>query len=541
MASTQTIKEYLVGLGFEVNEEQLNKFNRQIVQTGVAITVMGNLVTELVGQVTNALTAFFNPKAYVHELDALNDVSDRTGIAVEDMMKLGYQAELAGSSQQALISSLESLNRSAGLAAMGMGRAQKVFEQLGISVKDANGKLKPTAGLMDEIRGKIKGMESGQQQAILSRLGLDPTLVQMMTQDMSELAAEYDYMLKQSGLNANEAAKDAGEYQDAMDKMSTAVSLLGKSYAARLFKPLTESSERMRKLIVDNMPKILDALEKVSKFVLRLFDVFSTTANRIIQVVGWMVEKYREVDDALDNWITKLGLLVIAWRVFNLAFLATPLGMILSLAAALALLAEDFYVWRQGGDSLINWAQWENEVQLVIDIFTRLYEGLVGIVTDLIEWFANAWGFVERQFNALQSLIEALVRLVTGDFVGAWHALLDALRPVIDTFRELFGWAGKVMDKVGEFVAMAGGKLKVAADATFAASGFDAMGNPTGGGFAPSPAAAATLGGMNQNITQTTEIKVEGSADPAATGRAVAGEQAGVNASMARNMAARAR
>jgi hypothetical protein len=58
---------------------------------------------------------------------------------------------------------------------------------------------------------------------------------------------------------------------------------------------------------------------------------------------------------------------------------------------------------------------------------------------------------------------------------------------------------------------------------------------------APSPQAQAAVGGNGQNVNQQTQIVVQGSSDPAATARAVSGEQGRVNADMARNMRGAAR
>jgi hypothetical protein len=57
----------------------------------------------------------------------------------------------------------------------------------------------------------------------------------------------------------------------------------------------------------------------------------------------------------------------------------------------------------------------------------------------------------------------------------------------------------------------------------------------------PSPTTTAAIGGAVQNVSQKTEIVVQGAADPASTARAVAGQQDRVNADMTRNMVPRAR
>lgn len=500
--STETIKEFLVGLGFQVDEASLGKFNTGIMKSGVAVVALGQIAADAAKQVAMAIGQLLDVNRYADELEKINDVSERTKVAAEDIFRMGYQAEQSGSSMGALTSSLEGLTKVAGLAAMGMGRGLKVFEEIGVEVKDANGKLKGTAALMDEIREKIKGLESGQQQAILGRLGLDPTLVKMMTEDMSGLTSEYDEMVKASGFSAGQAAKDADNYKDELAKLQTAMGLVGKTVASKLFNKMSEATERWRKLLVGNMPKIIELITRVIEVVLRVATVFVTVGARIFSAVTGVLSLISSLNDAMDGWLFKIGLAVIAWRVFNLGFLATPLGMILALAAAIALLAEDLYVWSQGGESLINWDKWKPGIDAAMN---AIYE-LRDLFTAL--------------FTIIFSGINFVLKFLMGDFSGAWFAIKENVLSVIEAISRALG----LIASVGNFVK-----------GVFGSAGSDAA------MLTPSPASAAALGGTQQTVTQKTDIVVQGSADPAATARAVAGAQSGVNADMTRNLAPRAR
>jgi glycerol-3-phosphate dehydrogenase (NAD(P)+) len=68
-------------------------------------------------------------------------------------------------------------------AAMGMGEGVKVFQQLGISLKDSNGAIKSTGSLLQEVGDQIRDLDRAQQVAILQKLGIDPTMVGALTGD----------------------------------------------------------------------------------------------------------------------------------------------------------------------------------------------------------------------------------------------------------------------------------------------------------------------------------------------------------------------
>lgn len=496
-----TIKEFLVGLGFKVDEAQLKGFEGSILKAGVGVTALGNIVADVAQQLTGALAELFSIGRYADPLDRLMDASERTGMAAQEIARYGYAAQLSGSSVEALIGSLESFSRTAGLAAQGMGRGKQVFEDLGISLKTSNGQIKDTSALLEEVRGKIAGLSSAEQQGLLQRLGLDPALFNLLTQDMNGLFSEFDEMVAKSGISFEQASADAATYNDELDKLRFSVNLIGQAAAARLFGGLSDATLRLRRMITENMPRIISAIEKVVNVLLYVGRVFGTIFNRVVSIVTGVVDWLVKLDEATNGWLSTIGLAVIAWRAFNASMLATPLGMILALSAAIAALVEDFYVWSQGGESLINWERWAPGINSAIEAVYELKDLFTGL------------------FTAIFAGIDLVISLLTGDFTSAWNAVKELVLNIIEVFSRAFGFIGKIVG------AVRGISAGFSSDAPL---------------LAPSPAAATALNGAVQTVTQETNINVQ-APDPATAGRVVAAEQRGVNAEMTRNLAPRAR
>jgi hypothetical protein len=497
--STETIKEFLVSLGFQTDEVSLAKFNSGIFKAGVAVTALGGLVESAARELFAGVSNMLSVNRYADELEHINDVAERTDVAASEIMRMNYLAEQNASSSAAMESSLEGLSRAAGLASIGMGRAAKVFEELDIQVKDSNGKLKNSAVLFDDLSKKLQGMEKGKAQGIMSRLGVDPTLLKAMTEDMAEFNAQYKQMFDASGLDAKEAAADADEYNDTLGRLGVTLNLIGKKYASNIFKPLTKMIESMRMTIVANMPAIIAAITKVTEVILHVGDVFFTVAGRVFSIIASVIGFISEANDATDGWLLTIGLIVLAWRAFNLAFLATPVGQILALSAALALLIEDFYVFSKGGDSLVNWEKWRKTIDAVAETVQNLKLMLNGLFTSLFAW------------------VDFAISLLTGDFSRAWFAIKESIMGVVQALSYAFSTIGSVGAAVG---GIFGSNAAI---------------------LTPSPTTTAAIGGAVQNVSQKTEIVVQGAADPASTARAVAGQQDRVNADMTRNMVPRAR
>jgi hypothetical protein len=96
--------------------------------------------------------------------DALSKMSVKTGVAVEDLSKLEYAANLSGVSFEQLEKGLVTLGQQIGSAGAGNAEAAKKFESLGVSVRDSGGKLRPTIEVFYDIADAIAALPEGAAQ-----------------------------------------------------------------------------------------------------------------------------------------------------------------------------------------------------------------------------------------------------------------------------------------------------------------------------------------------------------------------------------------
>lgn len=490
------LKEYLVKLGFETDKSGAAGFSSAVSSAGKSLALIGGAAVAAAGAITAFVTSIADG------IDQLGDMSARTGEAVGAIDKMGYIAQLTGSSVEASNSSIEELSKNIGLMAMDMGRAKPIFEQLGISVKKQNGDLKSATEVMGELRESLKGMEGGQQIAVLERLGIDRTMIGALTQDVSGLSDEYDAMQKASGFSMEEAAASAGDYMDSMDRMGLLLKKLRQAIAVPFFKGITQGMNTMRKMLLENMPKIISTITPIIRFILSAADLFLFFAGQIIKAVGWIISPLLELNRMLGGIPAYILAAAAAWKVFNLGFLATPIGavigMVIALAAAIALLKDDFDTWKAGGESLIDWEVWMPAIEAA-------QAGLAAFRGFLTDWF-----------SALGAMFDALFALLSGDFAGAWEGVKSMLGSVMDMFSGLINIAEKVGGVIG---SVAGGISAI-----------------VGGKSALTPSAATTGAGGTQNVNQQTVINVNGAGNAEAVGKAVAGQQGGVNNQLQRNL-----
>lgn len=537
--SGDTIKEFLVGLGFDVEGEAA--FTGAI---GKATLVAAGLGAAAVAA---AAGLFKLAEATADYFDNLGDLSNRTGIAVGDIEEFGYVAQLSGSSFETANASLEQFGKTAGDAANGMGRGKKVFDELGLAVEDSNGKLKDTTQLLYEFGDKIKDMDKSKQTALAERLGIDRTLIEAITTDVGGLRDEFRSLYAAVGIDSEKAAEKSGKFMDALDRFNFVLSTVGRSLAINFMGRFTDALDSLRKMIVDNLPTIMRVLKPIITLVLNIADVFIALAYRASQAIAVVIGWVADIVSKLDGWVVGLGLVVAAWKYLNLAFLATPVGAVLALVVAIGLLIDDFMTWQEGGESAVPWGDWADEIKIVTGVF--------GVLRTVLE---NA-------FMTFIALVDAVVLLFSGDLTNAALAFGIAFDSLMDSMELLFGGAIDAIkdgfvsgfDYVYAYVkGIIGDILGLITGIPDKITGaFSGIGDKASGlldsvtGIFGSPDAGPTTqlgadGGLqtslplpaNQNIKQETTINVQGGDSPKETAKEIGNQQGQVNGDMARNL-----
>ena len=111
-----------------------------------------------------ALTA----RTILNSADELVKLNSITGISIEKLQKLGLAAELNGSSMGELAAGLKHLSRNASEAARGSDIAAATFKKLGINVLGANGEVKESEQLFNDVVIAISKMQNKSEQTAVA-------------------------------------------------------------------------------------------------------------------------------------------------------------------------------------------------------------------------------------------------------------------------------------------------------------------------------------------------------------------------------------
>lgn len=138
-------------------------------------SLLSNTLAGLTG-VFAAIQVVQLAKGLVDVADKMDELSKRTGIAVETLSSLSNTATLAGTSQEEFASSLTRLNKAIAEAASGSKDQALAFSNLGISVKDASGNIRPTTDILADVADAFSRVDDGAvktqyQMALFGRSG----------------------------------------------------------------------------------------------------------------------------------------------------------------------------------------------------------------------------------------------------------------------------------------------------------------------------------------------------------------------------------
>lgn len=173
--------------------------------------------------------------------DKVNDLSKITGISTETLSQLGYAAQQSGSDMDSLASALPKFSKNIAEAAAGTKAQAEAFDAIGVSVTDAQGKIKPMDILLLEVADKFASYEDGAGKAALAQEFFGKSgaaLIPFLNNGaaaISQLAMESDNL--GNTINSNTAAA-ADEFNDNLARLRTVAIGLGNTLITEILPTL---------------------------------------------------------------------------------------------------------------------------------------------------------------------------------------------------------------------------------------------------------------------------------------------------------------
>jgi hypothetical protein len=160
-------------------------------------------------------------RVVIQQGEELNKLAARTGIATESLSTLAYAARLANVDQESLAGGTKKLAVNMADAAGGGKEAAATFAAMGISVTDANGKLKGTDVVLREVADKFASYEDGAGKAALAVALFGKSGDQMIPM-LNTLRQTEEEGRRVAAVYGGDFARAAEQVRDNMTKVATA-------------------------------------------------------------------------------------------------------------------------------------------------------------------------------------------------------------------------------------------------------------------------------------------------------------------------------
>ncbi|ENG0036806.1 hypothetical protein ABR857_000040 [Klebsiella pneumoniae] len=412
--NAETLKDFLISLGFKVDEAGARKFDAVVAGTTLKAIELGVKVEAA------ALSVVAFTAKIASGLDDLYWASQRTGATVEGIKQIGYAVSQVGGSADSARGSLENLAR----FIRNNPGAEGFLNRLGVQTRDASGNMRDMATIFTGVGQRLSSMPYYRANQYSQMLGLDENTLMAMRRGIGQFSGEYTVMAKAIGYNADVAAVSSNKFMTSLRSFGLMAGMARDKIGSSLADGLAGSLDRLRRQILDNFPKIEGAITATVKGILWAGEMVGRVIYRLIQLGQGISDWWDSLDKQSQELIELLGALTAAWWLLNRAMLASPITWVLGLAAAIALLWEDYQTWKEGGKSLVDWGKWKTE----IDNAEKFIKSLRNTVSDLTNSIAKLLGIDPKAWSLKWDFDNFIIQM--GEFSKMLSMIGDLLNAI---------------------------------------------------------------------------------------------------------------
>lgn len=162
----------------------------------------------------------------LNRMDELGKAAQKVGIPVDEFSKLEYAARLSDISLESLTGTLAKFSRSLSeIAAGGQNGAGDALRQLGISAVDAQGQLRPTSAILEDVAAKFATMKDGADKtalaiALFGKSGAE--MIPLLNGGRDAIAGAGAELERFGGVVTPQAAQAAEQFNDNLTRLKEA-------------------------------------------------------------------------------------------------------------------------------------------------------------------------------------------------------------------------------------------------------------------------------------------------------------------------------
>jgi hypothetical protein len=409
------VRELVTKLGFEVDYENLAKFERSIDKFKRKVNgLSGALSVAKKGMVALAASATGLSLLTINTAKAAKStelLAEQLGITTNELQELELVAQNSVDDFNGLENSFMSFNSALNKSSSASNQASKEIQSLGISLTGLDGKLKQSKNLYFEVAHAVGKVGDANKQLHLSRklFGQSNTeLVKILSEGNEAYAKRREEVLKLSAVIDRKGLKSSRELTKSWRRFGIIIDNVKKELSIKFIPVFNKVLKQFEKWFVENKEIIS---QNITGFINVLSSAFSIL-GKIIDIVLTPIKALIELFGGLENTVRVLGV--------ALTVVFTP--SILSAARALGVLAV----------SLLT-----NPITAWISLITAAGVA-IGLLIDDLYHFANGaksvTALVLKYFFDFEGKFEDIINNITDFFFDKFTAIKNFFESVIDSF-----------------------------------------------------------------------------------------------------------
>lgn len=449
------IRELITVLGFDVDDAPLDRVDEGLDRIKSSIKRVATL-----GAIAGG-TLFGLAKSTANTADAAAKTGRAIGLTAEEVQEYNHAASIAGLSNEEMQKSLRQMGRAARDATRGIGTAKDTIEEMGISVTDANGQLKSTDVLVEEVADQFAAMPDGPRKTaaamdlfgrsgdkFINLLNQGGDGIRELRQEARDLGVIID----------NETAAKAELFNDTLFRLQQLLTGIKHTAGAEIIPILIEEGKRTLEWAKANK-ELMKA--RVREFVQGLIKVFKS----ILTLTLWIGEAVSKLGKAMGGlekviWLVTSAMLAFVasqfinalWGAGQVVFgliqhfrqlgtaalfaqakmLAIPL-LVGAAIASIIVIVQDLIGWMEGKDSrfgrIFGLGNAEENIKMVKSWLVAILGIIAGIAL-----------LVSGPVLAAVALVAAMVGLLVTHWDRVKLAFINAGQQIKAFFKHLIGW-----------------------------------------------------------------------------------------------------
>ena len=367
--------------------------------------------------------------------DGLDKMSQRLGISAVTLQEWSYAATHAGAAPEELEDALKDLSEKiAEVAAGDTGDAAQLFEALGISVKDATGKIRPSSEVFKDVADAIQRNEDPALRTKMAMVLMGDSgrkLIPMLSggakglEDMAKQANDLGLVMSQDAVSA------AATMTDHMDDMKASVTAICHEIGYRLSPIVISMSDRFRDLAAANKGAFGAKVEKVARSLAEAINQidFEGIASAVLTIADYAIRAFNAVG-GFNTVLYGLGALIAGKSLMAVVSLGSSLFGLVQSFGAVATAAKAFGVVVTTSMGPIGWALGAIALAagVVIAKWDSIGPAVKNAISGAVDFAVGAFDVCKEKFGAVAS---SILTIATGLFKGDFTTLFSGLDDLV--------------------------------------------------------------------------------------------------------------